>query len=73
MSVCNFCKNKLSNEYLLKRHQKTNKKCISIQSKILNNEDDEKSIIVSCEFCLKNFSKYDLKRHLNTCKIKKEK
>ena len=34
MSKCNYCGSILSSDYLLKRHQKTVKKCIEIQSKL---------------------------------------
>jgi hypothetical protein len=56
---------------------KTNKKCIKLQSNLSNknNEIDKlnNNELESCKFCFKVFDKYNLKRHLDTCKKKKEK
>jgi hypothetical protein len=77
MSECKFCKSKLSNDYLLKRHQKTNKKCLKIQLDenddefIIESESDSENEFKSCEFCLKQITSNNFKRHLDTCKAKK--
>ena len=68
---CQFCKNSLNNKYSLSYHQKTNKKCLSIQEKE-NNDDVVEVKLNSCKFCNKVFSVQNLKTHLLTCKRKKQ-
>ena len=66
---CEFCKSILSSKSNLVYHQKTNKKCLGIQTK------EKETIEVglnACDFCNKSFSVSNLKTHLKTCKHKKK-
>jgi hypothetical protein len=58
---CEFCNNEFSNKQNLNAHQKKAKYCLKIQG-ISGNE-------YKCKYCKKIFhSKYDLDRHIKTCK-----
>lgn len=61
---CDFCGNNLKSMYSLEYHKKNSKKCLTIQNKDLDES------LLSCEFCLNYFSKYNLKFHLNVCSEK---
>jgi hypothetical protein len=63
---CEFCKQKLSSLSNLNYHKKTNKKCLQVQ----NNNDV--SAFIPCEFCNKTFTSQIMKKHLISCKNKKE-
>jgi hypothetical protein len=63
---CEFCNNSLHTANSLEYHKKNNKKCLQIQN------NGEISGLLSCEYCSKQFSKGNLKAHLNTCKEKKK-
>ena len=67
---CLFCKKNLSSKYNLSYHQKTNKKCLSIQEVENNNIIEVK--LSTCDFCNKSFTSQNLKVHLSICKIKTE-
>lgn len=67
---CLFCKKNLSSKYNLSYHQKTNKKCLSIQEVENNNIIEVK--LSTCDFCNKSFTSQNLKVHLSICKIKIE-
>ena len=62
---CEYCKKLLTTVSSLNYHKKTNKKCLEIQ----NNND---SLLVSCEFCNKTFSSKTLKVHNLSCVKKKD-
>lgn len=67
---CQFCKNTYSNQYILKTHQQTTKKCILLQNQgtnhVVNNE-----IKFQCSYCHKILSsKARLDTHYSTCKSK---
>jgi len=65
---CLFCKKNLSSKYNLSYHQKTNKKCLSIQEVENNNVIEVK--LSTCDFCNKSFTSQNLKVHLSICKLK---
>ena len=69
METCTYCENIFSNKSNLTKHQKTSKKCISIQK-----EQDNPDIIIityKCKFCKKDLSSNQkLNNHLNICKEK---
>ena len=64
---CKFCKTQLSTVGNLNYHIKNNKKCLDIQKK--QNQTDN-NMLVSCDFCKKQFSNKSLKTHLQCCKNK---
>lgn len=66
---CEFCKKTLSNKSNLVYHQKTNKKCLSLQEKEGHQLNEIK--LNTCTFCNKIFSEQNLKTHLLSCKKKK--
>jgi len=66
---CEFCKKTLSNKSNLTNHQKTNKKCLSVQEKEGRQLNEIK--LNECVFCNKIFSEQNLKIHLLCCKKKK--
>ena len=66
---CEFCKSVLKTKSSLNYHNKNNKKCLEIQSKIVLNID---SALIKCEFCGKSFSATNINKHTITCKIKKK-
>ena len=67
---CEFCKKTLSNKSNLVYHQKTNKKCLSLQEKEGHQPNEIK--LNACTFCNKIFSEQNLKTHLLlSCKKKK--
>jgi hypothetical protein len=63
---CEFCKKQLNSISSLNYHKKTNKKCLDIQNKKL--QDD---IFSQCDFCSKTFTIQTLKKHIKSCKNKK--
>ncbi len=69
---CQFCKKIYSNQYILKTHQTTTKKCILLQNKVENevgNKINEKQF--KCSYCDKILSsKARLYTHYSTCKSK---
>ena len=65
---CNFCKNKLNSLGNLNYHKKNNKKCLEIQKEF---NDNVTSILETCTFCNIEFT--NIKTHLLSCKIKKNK
>jgi len=66
---CEFCKSVLKSKSSLNYHNKNNKKCLEIQSKIMLKID---SALIKCEFCGKSFSTANMNKHTITCKIKKK-
>lgn len=64
---CEFCKSILQSKTSLNNHMKTNKKCLELQS---NNSLNTITTLLQCEYCNKNYSKSNLNKHLNICKIK---
>ena len=67
--ICQFCSKLFVNSSNLIRHQKTTKKCLSIQLK--NNVVDINKVTYDCDYCVKQFtSKNGLEYHLDICKIK---
>ena len=73
---CQFCKKIYSNQYTLKTHQQTTKKCILLQKQIENAlENKTNEIKYKCSYCDKILSsKARLDTHYSSCKskIKKE-
>ena len=61
---CEFCNTYLKSLSSLNYHKKTNQKCLEIQN--INVEEN-------CEFCNKSFTNHSIKKHLLTCKYKKNK
>jgi hypothetical protein len=64
---CEYCKNSFVSKYSLQTHQKRAKYCIAIQKQtngIINTE------LVECKDCNKSYSKHNLFRHKNNCKIR---
>jgi len=62
---CAFCKNKFSSKTNLNHHQKRAKYCLKLRG--VDKKEDE----YKCDACNRTFSgKYELNRHLNTCKNK---
>ena len=61
---CEFCEKEFTTKYVLLNHQKTTKKCLDKQAKLLE-------IKYNCKYCKKNFiaEKY-LNSHYNICKYK---
>tara|TARA_Y100000389_G_C17439656_1_gene507759 strand:- start:466 stop:1182 length:717 start_codon:yes stop_codon:yes gene_type:complete len=66
---CEYCKNTFSNKYNLSNHQKRAKFCLEIQ-KSKNNYFV--SDLINCKYCNQSSTPEHLKRHLSTCKKKKE-
>jgi hypothetical protein len=65
---CQFCKKIYSNQYTLKTHQTTTKKCILLQNEV-GNKINEKQF--KCSYCDKILSsKARLDTHYSTCKSK---
>ena len=64
---CNFCKSVLKTSSSLNYHKKNNKKCLDVQKNISNNNIN--SILKICSFCNIQFT--NIKKHLKTCKVKK--
>jgi hypothetical protein len=58
--VCEFCQEKSSSKYNLKRHQETNSKCLALRNK-------EKPSL-HCEYCEKDFKHLSI--HQKSCKAK---
>jgi hypothetical protein len=67
--ICEYCSNSFKNKIILKNHQNRAKYCITIQQTKNILRDNE---LKKCIFCLKSYASNTLKRHLDTCKIKKE-
>lgn len=65
---CKFCKKTLSSKSNLSYHQKTNKKCLSVQKK--ESDDIIEVKLTTCDFCDKSFTSQSLKIHLKSCKLK---
>ena len=66
---CHFCKNTYANQYILKTHQQTTKKCILLQKQVTNQVNNE--IKFKCSYCHKILSsKSRLDTHYSTCKSK---
>ena len=63
---CNFCKSILKTLSSLNYHKKSNKKCLELQNRTVENV---KSSLVMCNFCNIKFT--NIKTHLLSCKIKK--
>jgi hypothetical protein len=68
---CEFCKNKFKTLLILNTHKKRAKYCIEIQIK--NNINVSSNQLKTCEYCSKQFASNIINKHLETCKIKKEK
>lgn len=68
---CEFCKNKFKTILILNNHKKRAKYCIQIQLK--NNIEITTNHLKTCKYCSKQFASNLINRHLQTCKIKKEK
>ena len=65
MYTCEYCKKEFNQNFILNRHQRESKKCISIKTNI-KIED-----CFSCNFCNKELSSNQrLKSHMNICKKK---
>lgn len=67
---CEYCKKILSTPGNLNYHKKTNKSCLKLRGKTTTG-DDENTLIVTCEYCNKTFSKQSLITHNKVCKNKK--
>lgn len=67
---CQYCKSILINKYSLQLHQKRTKYCLKIQEKT---NDKIQSELLICDSCKKSFSVNNFKRHIDGCKIKKNK
>ena len=57
---CEFCESVLKTKSSLNYHNKNNKKCLEIRSKIMLNID---SALIKCEFCGKSFSPTNINKH----------
>lgn len=68
--ICEFCEKQLNTTSSLNYHKKTNKKCLKIQE---DNSNHNSNSLKSCEFCKKIFANNNLKIHVKSCKIKKQK
>jgi len=69
---CVFCKKTFTTNSNLKKHQRTTKKCISIQ---LESKSDIETELFKCKYCNKDFTtKQYFEKHLNICvdKLKDE-
>jgi len=66
---CEYCKNTFSDKYVLKNHQKRAKFCLIIQKE---NNIEVDSQLIKCFYCEHLSGPGHLKRHLLTCKKKKE-
>lgn len=65
MNNCQYCEKEFSNDYSLKRHINTSKKCIEQRG-------EKQNLKFKCEFCDKFFSlKHNLSTHYETCSEKK--
>ena len=67
--ICEFCNNKFKTISNLNNHKKRTKYCIELQKQ---KNSEVTNYLIDCEYCLKSFSSHLLKRHLETCKFKKE-
>lgn len=67
---CQFCKNIFKSFSNMKHHQRNTKYCIDIQ---LKNSEEVEHRLIECIYCQKSFASHMFKRHLENCKIKKEK
>jgi hypothetical protein len=65
---CKHCKSVLLTKKSLTNHIKTNKKCLEIQSK--NKLNIVVTELLQCEYCNKSYSKSNLIKHLEVCKVK---
>ena len=66
---CEFCNKFFKNKYILKNHKTRTKSCLEIQRKNnINIIEDFKN----CIHCLGSFASNVIKRHVDTCKIKKK-
>ena len=69
--ICEFCNKNYSSKSSLNNHQKTTKKCLEIQNKIINKDDITPKF--NCKYCNKNLtSKQNIKIHENSCSSKKD-
>jgi hypothetical protein len=67
--ICSFCKKEFKTISLLKRHETTAKYCLKLQSKNINDINNNK--ILQCEYCNKILSTNQvLKSHYLICKEK---
>ena len=70
---CEFCKSILSNKSNLTFHIANNKRCISIQKKCSDDVSSITTNLKDCEFCNKSYNSTTMKKHLQVCKMKKQK
>ncbi len=65
MNSCQYCNKEFSNQYTLKNHLKTSKKCIQTR-----NDNTIEIVEYTCEWCSKKCtSVYNLDIHMNKCKL----
>jgi hypothetical protein len=67
--ICEFCNNKFKNISNLNNHKKRTKYCIELQKQ---KNSEVSNYLTECQYCSKSFSSHIFKRHLETCKLKKE-